>query len=87
MNPCWIKVLFFLNKILLIPNFWTVVYSLYISNITPTSLALFGAPCVLWSQIKSFIFRYGFSNYIQLDLPENEEIVIKYKGTANNECF
>uniref|UniRef100_A0A671LJE7 Beta-1,4-N-acetylgalactosaminyltransferase n=1 Tax=Sinocyclocheilus anshuiensis TaxID=1608454 RepID=A0A671LJE7_9TELE len=32
-----------------------------------------------------YLERYGFSNYIQLDLPENEEIVIKYKGTANNE--
>ncbi|XP_016339123.1 beta-1,4-N-acetylgalactosaminyltransferase 3-like isoform X2 [Sinocyclocheilus anshuiensis] len=27
-----------------------------------------------------YLERYGFSNYIQLDLPENEEIVIKYKG-------
>uniref|UniRef100_A0A671KC45 Beta-1,4-N-acetylgalactosaminyltransferase n=1 Tax=Sinocyclocheilus anshuiensis TaxID=1608454 RepID=A0A671KC45_9TELE len=34
-----------------------------------------------------YLERYGFSNYIQLDLPENEELVIKYKGTANNECF
>ncbi|XP_052437975.1 beta-1,4-N-acetylgalactosaminyltransferase 3 [Carassius gibelio] len=27
-----------------------------------------------------YLERYGFSNYIQLDLPENEERVIKYKG-------
>uniref|UniRef100_A0A672PWA3 Beta-1,4-N-acetylgalactosaminyltransferase n=1 Tax=Sinocyclocheilus grahami TaxID=75366 RepID=A0A672PWA3_SINGR len=32
-----------------------------------------------------YLERYGFSNYIQLDLRENEEIVIKYKGTVNNE--
>uniref|UniRef100_A0A8C1DDA8 Beta-1,4-N-acetylgalactosaminyltransferase n=1 Tax=Cyprinus carpio carpio TaxID=630221 RepID=A0A8C1DDA8_CYPCA len=31
-----------------------------------------------------YLERYGFSNYIQLDLPENE---VKYKGTSNNECF
>ncbi|XP_073706587.1 beta-1,4-N-acetylgalactosaminyltransferase 3 [Garra rufa] len=27
-----------------------------------------------------YLDRYGFSNYIQLDLPENEELAIKYKG-------
>ncbi|XP_043072478.1 beta-1,4-N-acetylgalactosaminyltransferase 3 [Puntigrus tetrazona] len=27
-----------------------------------------------------YMERYGFSNYIQLDLPESEETVIKYKG-------
>lgn len=31
-------------------------------------------------------FRYGFSNYIQLDQPENQEF-IKFKGTANTQCF
>ncbi|KAL1257126.1 hypothetical protein QQF64_012671 [Cirrhinus molitorella] len=27
-----------------------------------------------------YLDRYGFSNYIQLDLPENEELAFKYKG-------
>uniref|UniRef100_A0A671KEZ0 Hexosyltransferase n=1 Tax=Sinocyclocheilus anshuiensis TaxID=1608454 RepID=A0A671KEZ0_9TELE len=31
-----------------------------------------------------YLERYGFSNYIQLDLPENEELVIKYKEDDNS---
>ncbi|XP_059421297.1 beta-1,4-N-acetylgalactosaminyltransferase 3-like isoform X2 [Carassius carassius] len=29
-----------------------------------------------------YLERYGFSNYIKLDLPENEELFIKYKGDS-----